>query len=80
MDWVHEGVHGPGPQRWSMDLGSMFCIHPTKKLSFDLSYYTFPLRKKVKENTKKCMHRRPGSSLSIATSFMSLIRSAKCCK
>ena len=26
MDRVHEGVHGPGPQGWSMDLGSMFCI------------------------------------------------------
>ena len=21
-------VHGPGPQGWSMDLGSMFCIRP----------------------------------------------------
>ena len=21
-------VHGPGPKRWSMDLGSMFCIRP----------------------------------------------------
>ena len=28
MDRVHEGVHGPGPQGWSMDLGSMFCIRP----------------------------------------------------
>ena len=28
MDRVHEGVYGPGPQGWSMDLGSMFCIHP----------------------------------------------------
>ena len=34
-NWVHRGgpwtgskevVHGPGPQGWSMDLGSMFCI------------------------------------------------------
>ena len=25
---VHEGVHGPGPQGWSMNLGSMFCICP----------------------------------------------------
>ena len=24
MDPVHEGVHGPGPQGWSMDLGAMF--------------------------------------------------------
>ena len=23
-------VHGPGPQDWSMDLGSMFCIRPSK--------------------------------------------------
>ena len=28
MDRVHEGVHGPGPKWWSMDLGSMFCIRP----------------------------------------------------
>ena len=28
MDRVHEGVHGPGPQGWSMDLGSMFSIRP----------------------------------------------------
>ena len=28
MDRVHEGVHGTGPQGWSMDLGSMFCIRP----------------------------------------------------
>ena len=25
MDRVHEGVHGPGPRGWSMDVGSMFC-------------------------------------------------------
>ena len=24
MDQVHEGVHGLGPQGWSMDWGSMF--------------------------------------------------------
>ena len=30
MDWVHEGVHGPGPQGWSLDRGSMFCIRPAK--------------------------------------------------
>ena len=23
-------VHGPGPQDWSMDLGSMFCMRPSK--------------------------------------------------
>ena len=23
-------VHGPGLQDWSMDLGSMFCIRPSK--------------------------------------------------
>ena len=28
VDPVHEGVHGPGPQGWSMDLGSMFGIRP----------------------------------------------------
>ena len=31
MDRVHEGVHGPGPQGWSMDLGSMLCIRRTKR-------------------------------------------------
>ena len=30
MDRVHEGVHGPGPQGWSMDLRSMFCIRPSE--------------------------------------------------
>ena len=30
MDRVHEGVHGLGPQVWSMDLGSMFCIRPDR--------------------------------------------------
>ena len=29
MDRVHEGVHGLGPQEWSMDRGSMFCIRPS---------------------------------------------------
>ena len=29
MDWVHEGVHGLGPQGWSTDRGSMFCMHPS---------------------------------------------------
>ena len=28
MDRVHRVVHGPGPQGWSMDRGSMFCIRP----------------------------------------------------
>ena len=28
MDRVHEGIHGPGRQGWSMDPGSMFCIRP----------------------------------------------------
>ena len=35
MDRVHEGVHGLGPQGWSMDQGSMFFIRPTEAL-----YYT----------------------------------------
>ena len=26
MDRVHEGVHRLGPQGWSMDQGSVFCI------------------------------------------------------
>ena len=30
MDRIHEGIHGPDPQWWSMDLGSMFCIRPRK--------------------------------------------------
>ena len=28
MDRVHRVVHGPGPQGWSIDRGSMFCIRP----------------------------------------------------
>ena len=36
MDWVHEGVHGPGPQGWSMVLGSMFCIRPFKFVFLEL--------------------------------------------
>ena len=30
MDRVHEGVHGPGPQGWPVDPGSMFCIRPVE--------------------------------------------------
>ena len=37
MDRVHEGVHGPGPQWWSMDLGSMSCMRP-KFYSFQAAY------------------------------------------
>ena len=44
MDWVHEGVHGPGPQGWSMDLGSMFCIRPL--------YYEFTYKSIRKQKTK----------------------------
>jgi len=29
MERVHERVHGLGPQGWSMDWGSIFCIHPS---------------------------------------------------
>ena len=35
MDPVHilmDPVHGPGPQRGSMDQGSMFCTFPHKKV------------------------------------------------
>ena len=28
MDRVNEGIHGPGAQGWSIDLGAMFCIRP----------------------------------------------------
>ena len=28
MDWVHKGVSGLGPQVYSMDSGSMFCVRP----------------------------------------------------
>ena len=38
MGRVHEGVHGLGPQGWSMDLGSMFCIRP--KVSVDVGLKT----------------------------------------
>ena len=24
-------IHGPGPQGWSMDRGSMFCIRPVQR-------------------------------------------------
>ena len=34
MDRVHEGVHGPGPQWWCMDLESMFCIRPQNALKW----------------------------------------------
>ena len=33
MDWVYEGVHGLGPQVWSVDPGSMFCIRPFECIS-----------------------------------------------
>ena len=32
MEQVYEEVHGPGPQGWSMELGSMFCIRPVTNL------------------------------------------------
>ena len=47
MDWVQRGgpwtgskevVHGPGPQGWSMDLVSMFCIRP---YFVDNKFYNF---------------------------------------
>ena len=28
MDRVHKGVNGLGPQVYSMELGSMFCVRP----------------------------------------------------
>ena len=28
MDRAHKGVSGLGPQVYSMDLGSMFCVRP----------------------------------------------------
>lgn len=31
MDGVHGKVHGLGPQKWSMDRGSMFCMRPKNR-------------------------------------------------
>ena len=40
MDWVHEGVHGLGPQGQSMDQGCMFCICP-RFISFQFANPVF---------------------------------------
>ena len=40
MDRVHEEVHGLGPQRWSIDRGSMFCIRPIYAYPFNKALVT----------------------------------------
>ena len=48
MDRVHKlkVVHGPGPQGWSMDRGSMFCICPLNKYLHDRCNISKKIHKK----------------------------------
>jgi hypothetical protein len=41
-----EGVHGPGPDKGSIDRGSMFCTFPLRNIVWDVSISLCSLRKK----------------------------------
>ena len=47
MGRVHEGVHGPGPYGWSMELGSIFCLRPFYQYrNFTLTFTNANIRPK----------------------------------